>query len=850
MRLFILSAVFLIAGLTASAQTPNLNATLVSPNGGEVFSSYPTDNQFIDVVIDANTWVYYNSYSAVTIELYSGTTVTWGPNTYPFDSSRPTQTIRIPASGLPVGTSYRVKLSNLTQYYSDVDWSDSYFEISPFYKPGNSIISTQILVPGILTEAAVASLTTDQQNSQVQYMDDLGVPKQAISIKGSPLQKDIVAIHEYDALNREKVQYLPVASASNDGTYKPGLLVASTSNTSYDGSPHYNFYNNATSTIPVDTKPYKATLFEKSPLSRVTEQGGIGAAFQPDLITPANGKTVKVAYASNAANEVFKWTIIDNGNLSFSLSRSYYSAQALQVSTFTNRHGLQSKEYKDTDGKTVLKKSQRDASTWAETYYVYDVYNNLRFVLPPEAVKQIANQSLTQLGTFPAGTQVLSQSTNLTSAGDGNKYVYAQSASVSMTNFTSSPGFELKSYQANESLLNRFAYQYVYDNLNRKIAEKAPENDWSYFVYDNFDRPVLTQNPNQRLTNEWTFTKYDYWNRPILSGTTVITGSVETIRQTVEAQATMYESRGGSVHDYTNNAYPNVADENSYTSVSYFDDYSFKSLIGSTSYDYKNDELSGLPSSESLRVKGFNTGGKTKLVGQDTWLWAVSYYDDRGRIIQAIGTNHKSGTDRISTLLNFPSWVLSTKVNHVWGSKSYSIKEDYEYDHAGRLLRKYHQIGADPAQRVMLCAVEYNELGQVTARKLHSTNSGSTFLQNINLRQNIQGGLTSQSSEDFELTLGYENNQGITGVTPRYNGDITSVSWMNNLKYTTPVTNKEQAWSFTYDGFSQLNNSSYSERDKGAASWGTASTKLTEGGLAYDLNGNVQTLVRKDSTLR
>ncbi|NJO25702.1 MAG: hypothetical protein HC867_08000 [Bacteroidia bacterium] len=50
-------------------------------------------------------------------------------------------------------------------------------------------------------------------------------------------------------------------------------------------------------------------------------------------------------------------------------------------------------EYKDREGKVILKKVQLDATItdnytgWLCTYYIYDDFNQLRYVLQPQAVK-------------------------------------------------------------------------------------------------------------------------------------------------------------------------------------------------------------------------------------------------------------------------------------------------------------------------------------------------------------------------------------------------------------------------------------------------------------------------------
>ena len=67
--------------------------------------------------------------------------------------------------------------------------------------------------------------------------------------------------------------------------------------------------------------------------------------------------------------------------------------------------------------------------------------------------------------------------------------------------------------------MNDLGYQYKYDGRNRLVEKKIPGKGWEYIIYDALDRPVMTQDAVQRLSNEWLFTKYDvfvplktFWN--------------------------------------------------------------------------------------------------------------------------------------------------------------------------------------------------------------------------------------------------------------------------------------------------------------------------------------------------
>ena len=98
-----------------------------------------------------------------------------------------------------------------------------------------------------------------------------------------------------------------------------------------------------------------------------------------------------------------------------------------------------------------------------KTYYVYDDFDRLRYVIPPKASKQI-------------GTVIP------------------------------------------DTVYNELIYYYKYDKKGRKILKKLPGAEPVYMVYDERDRLVLSQDGKQRANNKWQFVKYDALNRKVMTG--------------------------------------------------------------------------------------------------------------------------------------------------------------------------------------------------------------------------------------------------------------------------------------------------------------------------------------------
>jgi RHS repeat-associated protein len=230
--------------------------------------------------------------------------------------------------------------------------------------------------------------------------------------------------------------------------------------------------------------------------------------------------------------------------------------------------------------------------------------------------------------------------------------------------------------------LNNFGFQYRYDARKRMTAKKVPGADWVYMVYDDRDRLVMTQDANQRAktTREWTFTKYDALNRPILTG--IYADSAKLDLPGMQQKVTDYYSQLGTnqgewyesfttinhVHGYTNKSFPKVSNADSYLTVTYYDNYNFKTLFNATEFDYKANELTadvingytGQSTTYFPRVTGQVTATKVKMLTTATWLKSVNYYDDKYRVIQTIGENPK-GHEVTTSVYDFVGKVLRTK---------------------------------------------------------------------------------------------------------------------------------------------------------------------------------------------
>lgn len=561
----------------------------------------------------------------------------------------------------------------------------------------NFVKEIGVTVPGVTSYNAAASLAIGPRTESITYYDGLGRTMEQVTTQGSPAipaAKDIVQPIEYDEFGREVKKYLPFTSVEATGDYKTNPLGTSGN---YTTSPQYLFYNNgATDKVVDNTRPFAETVFEESPLNRPDKD------FGPGIEWYSANKFVKHNYLVNehgtgaGQEKIINW-VVDPSEVPVrsTLNGGYYASNQLQIKSTIDERGFETRDYMDKLGRTILRKIQYVTSPtlsnqehWTQTYYVYDDLGLLRFVLQPELVRQLAADDT----SFP-----------------------------------------------NLNQRNNFVFSYKYDERGRMIRKFIPGSDWVYSVYDSRDRLLMTQDGKQRAANQWSYTRYDIQNRPIVTGIYTHTASIDEVAMsTLVSTTVMYEtySGTGASHGYTTNMYGTLASANfEVLTVNYYDDYAFKTLIANAEFDYKADryadqykfDVAGNPFKWTT---GHTTGAKIKVLGTaSTYLWTVSYYDDKYRVVQTTSTNTKGGINRITNVYDFVK-LLKTKTEHVTTGGTQTIARRFFYDHMGRALKTMYKLNDQP--EIILSLNEYNALGALVTKKLHAQADPLISQQDVN----------------------------------------------------------------------------------------------------------------------
>ena len=560
-------------------------------------------------------------------------------------------------------------------------------------------------------------------NISISYFDGLGRPDQTIQRGITPDKKDILLLQEYDVFGRESSTWLPVNSTDNSGNYRDIAAIKTRAKAVYG-----------------ETRAFNEPVYEASPLNRVVEQYGPGDNWY------SNKKRVQTEYLINKSTEAALTAILykiggTRNNPTISKSGNYANGE-LYVTKITDEDDNIAYEFKDKLGQVVLTR-QMDGTTPLSTYYVYNDFGNLVYVLPPKA-----------------------------------------------------------NDVSNATLMNQFAYKYKYDNRNRCIEKKLPGAESIYYVYDKADRLIFSQDGEQRNkkvngNSEWTFNKYDVFGRLIISGIYRTAYTHQAMQDTYSAMV-FKESTGSGNYGYTWTTLSTIP-EADVLLINYYDSYD----IMLNTKDYYKKNLAYKPragyDTKYANAKGQLVGTRVKLMKPDGTsdneiegqIATAMYYDSKGRMIQSQSTNHLGGIDQEYIAYDFsgqPTQKLSIHnilVNGV--SKQQQELYAYTYDHAGRLTKTAHSLNG--AGAVLLAQNTYNEQG-----RLQTTMANNAANTKVSYDYNIRS-----------WTKAITNNHFIENLEYTYSGNIDKQIWKQSNRtnqYIFAYDNLSRLKSATYTGTS------------------------------------------------
>lgn len=259
-----------------------------------------------------------------------------------------------------------------------------------------------------------------------QFYDGLGRPT-SIARNGLNTQGTFVhSLQTYDSLGRIARTWLPVVGSTSVSDVS-ATEIQSWSESTYD-----------------DSHAFSSNIYDGA--------GRLVSATTPGDVWHAAGKSRDIEFITNDAGSVKYYTApVDNTSL---VDAGYYAAGSLNGNRTTDEDGNSIIVFSDKAGRKVLERRGVDN----DTYFVYNDYGQLRYVLSPQ---------------------------------------YQQA------------GYK-----------DEYAYEYRYDTMGNVVKKFFPGCGYTQYWYDGAGRIIFLQDPTLRQAGLYRFFLYDAAGRPALQGLT------------------------------------------------------------------------------------------------------------------------------------------------------------------------------------------------------------------------------------------------------------------------------------------------------------------------------------------
>ena len=595
----------------------------------------------------------------------------------------------------------------------------------------------------------------------VTYFDGLGREIESVAVASSPDGNDIATHTEYNYRNLPVRKFLPVESENGDGSFVTrGDIIRL-------GEEQYG-----------DSRPFSETLYEDDQTRRPVGEYKPG----DDLA----GRHVSLSYSFNQASGMYACTLFKlNGDTLE--NRGVYPENRLKVTCSANEDGHETYVFTDKRGRTVLERRVMSNQLPADTYFIYDIYGDLRYMLSPEGASKVT-----------------------------------------------SPG------RCDTGILDRYCYRYRYDSRHRMIERKLPGCEPEYFVYDKAGHLVYSQNGDERRQGVWHAIKYDAKGRKALEGTTAMGASKMGEAGRVWLQAQLLDRKfvvtAEPEKDYDMQLFYAHQDDSYGTftrQIAYFyDNYSHWNR------QEWNDELPfnlpGYPADSCLLDATGLPTGKAMVSGGQVWITATVYDRFANPIVECAQEYHEGYTFYTVTNRDFRGMPTQTKSKmYYFDSKStppVSGETLYAYDNGDRLAFVSHRYG-DKAYWRVIKVNGYDRLGRLITERIPDAAGGHT----TEFSYNPRGQVTGLSGSLFRQALHYTDNPFDGPVSFSGNLSATEVSSLNIANGSPTLAMRKI--SYTYDALDRITEAADCSGDTGGY------TPFEER-YRYDRNGNVVSFSR------
>ena len=527
------------------------------------------------------------------------------------------------------------------------------------------VLGAQVTSQNYIRSRKMLNGTGTSYVDNIAYYDGLGRPFQTVtqSTQTGTVKERLATLQEYDAMGRETKMWLPTPVTA-DYVAAAGLKTTSQGSTGYS-----------------DTRPYNETVYEASPLDRVTKQYGAGAAWY-------SGHPVAMEYLTNTSTvgNVLSCKLYTTNGETLSGGTTYYNAQNLYVTKTTDEDGNIGYTFTDKQGRTVLER-RINGTEQLDTYYVYDAKGNLCFVLQPMYQSEAST----------------------------DKYAFQ----YKYDNFGNCIWKKLPGAGYVEN---------VYDEYNRLVfsqdGNQRTSGKWTFYVYDKFNRLVQQgENTSKSVSSSGVYLQnyYDdytafrtalpsdelgqYPDDTSINAKGSLTGTIMNVFGSSEKIYTVYyyDIKGRVIKTIENNLMGGY--NTTETTYTFSDQPATVTLTHTANGKLTQTEVYTYMYDHSDRISSV-----THKLNSNTVVTLASYtYDDKGRM--ATKKLHGSSTNQVTYAYNIRSWLTGISSNKFtqtlgygshyngnissmnWTANGDSHSYTFTYDGINRMLSAVHGAG-------------------------------------------------------------------------------------------------------------------------------------------------------------
>ena len=522
----------------------------------------------------------------------------------------------------------------------------------------------------------ILTKTFQNENSgtlDVTYYNGLGLPEQTVQVQASPNGQDIILPIDYDIALRDDAKiYLPYVAVSSDGRKQVSPF-----------TDQQEFYKRLYGTADSE-RSFTEKLYEASPLNRVLKQALPGYVKDHEVVY------TEFNYRTNTANEVRRLAIGVNDEL---ICGGYYDAGMLACTVSTAPDGHIVQNFTDKRGLTLLNRTFDDDEP-INTYFVYDDYDRLQWVITPE-------------GSCRFG--------------------------------------DMQTVPKDDKFAKDYCYVYTYNDRGLMTEKRMPGREAEYMRYDEGDRLRVSQDGNLRAKKQWISYSYD------------ALGRVQEQSLAVEAELIPIRSQAGvSIGEPIESVEPPYLGSSVPLRKYVYDTY--PSEVQAAGLDFQPIEGLTATDGESLHydnATGSLTYEKLAVLANDTitgYHQRAYYYDYKGRLIQTVERDTEDGILCTSQRYDFVGNLIAQRESYTRAGKTDDIDRTFTYDDRGRLLSETTQVNGG---ELAVVDYEYDELGRLSGRMLGTVEEQSDYdirswltaksseLFDMSLRHSYTGNITS-----------------------------------------------------------------------------------------------------------